>query len=127
MTKPSEHQTTAVFLAFLCMGSGDVIGPLTGLAKKHYELSDFSATLFQLLIGLSFTNIFPLIFSITIDDMPERTNELSGLMITIIGGAVLFSHHGKGGRSVQHHRELFCPVGSHPVHSVSFFLFSQSK
>jgi fucose permease len=42
------------------------------------------------LIGISFANIFPLIFSITIDDMPERTNELSGLMITaIVGGAVL--------------------------------------
>jgi len=42
------------------------------------------------LIGISFANIFPLIFSITIDKMPERTNELSGLMITaIVGGAVL--------------------------------------
>jgi len=42
------------------------------------------------LIGISFANIFPLIFSITIDDLPERTNELSGLMITaIVGGAVL--------------------------------------
>ena len=42
------------------------------------------------LIGISFANIFPLIFSITIDKMPERTNELAGLMITaIVGGAVL--------------------------------------
>ena len=42
------------------------------------------------LIGISFANIFPLIFSITIDKMPERTNELSGLMITaIVGGAIL--------------------------------------
>ena len=42
------------------------------------------------LIGISFANIFPLIFSITIDKMPERTNELSGLMVTaIVGGAVL--------------------------------------
>jgi FHS family L-fucose permease-like MFS transporter len=41
-------------------------------------------------IGLGFANIFPLIFSITLDKMPERANELSGLMITaIIGGAVL--------------------------------------
>jgi fucose permease len=40
------------------------------------------------IIGLSFANIFPLIFSITIDAMPERNNEISGLMITaIIGGA----------------------------------------
>ncbi len=42
------------------------------------------------LIGLGFANIFPLIFSIAIDAMPERTNELSGLMITaIIGGAII--------------------------------------
>jgi fucose permease len=40
--------------------------------------------------GLGFANIFPLIFSITVDSMPERTNELSGLMVTaIVGGAVL--------------------------------------
>ena len=41
-------------------------------------------------VGLGFSNIFPLIFSITVDKYPERTNELSGLMITAIsGGAVL--------------------------------------
>lgn len=40
--------------------------------------------------GLGFANIFPLIFSITVDAMPERSNELSGLMVTaIVGGAVL--------------------------------------
>lgn len=40
------------------------------------------------IIGLGFANIFPLIFSITVDKMPERSNEISGLMVTaIIGGA----------------------------------------
>lgn len=39
-------------------------------------------------IGISFANIFPLIFSITVDAMPQRSNEISGLMVTaIIGGA----------------------------------------
>lgn len=39
-------------------------------------------------VGLGFANIFPLVFSITIDKMPERSNEISGLMVTaIIGGA----------------------------------------
>ncbi len=43
-----------------------------------------------LFIGLGFANIFPLIFSITIERLPEKTNELSGLMITaIVGGAIL--------------------------------------
>jgi len=42
------------------------------------------------LAGLGFANIFPLIFSITVDKMPERSNELSGLMVTaIVGGAIL--------------------------------------
>jgi len=41
-------------------------------------------------IGLGFANIFPLIFSITVESMPERTNELSGLMVTaIVGGALV--------------------------------------
>lgn len=42
------------------------------------------------LIGFGFANIFPLVFSITVDHMPERTNELSGLMISaIVGGAII--------------------------------------
>ena len=42
------------------------------------------------MIGLGFANIFPLIFSITVDHLPERTNELSGLMVTaIVGGALI--------------------------------------
>lgn len=41
-------------------------------------------------IGLGFANIFPLIFSMAIDKMPERANELSGLMVTAIaGGAII--------------------------------------
>jgi MFS transporter, FHS family, L-fucose permease len=43
-----------------------------------------------ILVGLGFANIFPLIFSITVDSLPERTNELSGLMVTAIaGGAII--------------------------------------
>jgi len=42
------------------------------------------------LAGLGFANIFPLIFSITIDAKPERSNEISGLMVTaIVGGAII--------------------------------------
>ncbi|MBL4561756.1 MAG: MFS transporter, partial [Labilibaculum sp.] len=43
-----------------------------------------------ILVGLGFANIFPLIFSITVDYLPERANELSGLMVTaIVGGAFI--------------------------------------
>jgi len=42
------------------------------------------------LIGLGFANVFPLIFSIVVDSMPEQTNALSGLMVTaIVGGAIV--------------------------------------
>jgi fucose permease len=41
-------------------------------------------------IGLGFANIFPLIFSITVDHMPEQSNALSGLMVmAIVGGAIV--------------------------------------
>ncbi len=43
-----------------------------------------------IMIGLGFANIFPLVFSITVDKFPERANELSGLMVTaIVGGAFI--------------------------------------
>ncbi len=40
-------------------------------------------------VGLGFANIFPLIFSIGIDHMPEQSNSLSGLMVTAIVGAAI--------------------------------------
>jgi MFS transporter, FHS family, L-fucose permease len=41
------------------------------------------------LVGLGFANIFPLVFSIAVDYMPEKVNVLSGLMVTAIVGAAL--------------------------------------
>lgn len=42
------------------------------------------------IVGLGFANIFPLVFSITVDSMPDRSNELSGLMVmAIVGGALI--------------------------------------
>jgi fucose permease len=42
------------------------------------------------LTGLGFANIFPLVFSAALERMPERSNEISGLMVTaIVGGALL--------------------------------------
>lgn len=52
--------------------------------------NQFFALAGVVLVGLGFANIFPLVFSITVDAMPERTNELSGLMVTaIVGGAFI--------------------------------------
>ncbi len=66
-----------------------VVVALAGLAMV------FTSNLYVTLLGIFFTgfgfaNIFPLIFSIAVDHMPERTNEISGLMVTaIVGGAIL--------------------------------------
>lgn len=40
--------------------------------------------------GLGFANIWPMLFSITVEEQPERANELSGLMcMAISGGAIV--------------------------------------
>ncbi len=40
--------------------------------------------------GLAIGNMFPIIFSLTLDHMPERANEISGLLIMAVsGGAVI--------------------------------------
>ncbi len=42
------------------------------------------------IIGLTVANIFPLVFSIAVERYPDRTNEISGLMMmAICGGAVI--------------------------------------
>ncbi|WP_442845752.1 MFS transporter [Leeuwenhoekiella sp. H156] len=42
------------------------------------------------LIGLSSGNLFPLVFSLSVSKMPQRANELSGLMImAVVGGAII--------------------------------------
>ena len=42
------------------------------------------------MVGLGAANIFPLIFTISLQKMPERSNEISGLMVMAIsGGAIL--------------------------------------
>ncbi len=50
----------------------------------------YCAYLGTLMIGFGFANIFPLVFSITVDNMPERNNELSALMVMAISGGALF-------------------------------------
>jgi fucose permease len=41
------------------------------------------------LTGIAIANIFPLIFSITVDKFPDKANEISGLMVTAIVGAAI--------------------------------------
>lgn len=54
-----------------------------------FASSPFIALLFMFLIGVSAANIFPLVYSLTIQKFPERSNEISGLMIMAISGGAL--------------------------------------
>ncbi len=68
------------FIATVAVSVVAILGLFTGIAAVVVAS--------VILIGLGFANIFPLVFSITVDSMPEKTNELSGLMVTaIVGGA----------------------------------------
>jgi FHS family L-fucose permease-like MFS transporter len=61
---------------------------IVGIAALFFAPNQVIAFVVIFIIGLGFANIFPLIFSITVDAMPERSNEISGIMVTaIIGGA----------------------------------------
>ena len=61
---------------------------IAGIAGLFFASSQLIGFIFIFIIGLGFANIFPLIFSITVDALPDRSNEISGLMVTaIIGGA----------------------------------------
>jgi len=63
---------------------------IAGIAGLFIASGQFIAFVFIFIVGLGFANIFPLIFSITVDALPERSNEISGLMVTaIIGGAIV--------------------------------------
>jgi MFS transporter, FHS family, L-fucose permease len=60
---------------------------ILGLLGLFVENSTVAVASF-FLVGLGFANIFPLVFSLAVDTLPEHTNELSGLMVTaIVGGA----------------------------------------
>ena len=82
----------SLLLRFLSAKSFLIVTVLTSLVGILALLSGILSLTFVgiVLVGLGFANIFPLIFAITVDSMPDRTNELSGLMVTaIVGGAIL--------------------------------------
>ena len=60
---------------------------LIGLAGLFVPSATVATAAF-FLAGFGFANIFPLIFSITVDRMPDDANSLSGLLVmAIVGGA----------------------------------------
>ncbi|MCE5269172.1 MAG: MFS transporter [Planctomycetaceae bacterium] len=67
-----------------------VLVTVVGLAGLLFANSPQVGVVCIILAGIGCANIFPLVFSIAVNHMPERTNEISGLMVTaIVGGAVM--------------------------------------
>lgn len=63
---------------------------IVALFLTIFSPSSLMAYIFIFLVGLSSGNLFPLIFSLTIEKFPERSSEISGLMImAVVGGAVI--------------------------------------
>lgn len=72
---------------FLIGSSLLAIVSLTALAFTSVEIA---AWIIIFMVSLGVSNIFPLIFSISVSKMPDRANEISGLMMMAIsGGAII--------------------------------------
>ena len=68
-----------------CFRLSAALGLLGGLALMTGSQSLAIAGVFA--AGLGFANIWPMLFSITVEEKPERANELSGLMCMAISAA----------------------------------------
>ena len=69
---------------------GSAFATVITLVLFTYAPTPFSALTMMFAVGLAASNIFPLIFSLTVQRYEERSNEISGLMIMAVsGGAIL--------------------------------------
>lgn len=63
---------------------------IAGMGLLLFSTSLLMAQAAIFIVGLGAGNLFPLIFSIAINRMPDRSNEISGLLImAIVGGAII--------------------------------------
>jgi MFS transporter, FHS family, L-fucose permease len=79
-----KNKTFPILLAFLCMGFGDVVGPLTGLAKEHFQLSNFVAQLIPF-VGFIMFGILSVPTGILQDRTGKKFILLLGLIIALVG------------------------------------------
>ena len=69
---------------------GSSLATLLAILTFIFSPTPFAALALMFAIGLAASNIFPLIFSLTVEKYPDRSNEISGLMIMAVsGGAFL--------------------------------------
>lgn len=66
-----------------------------------FSTSEIMAYIAIFIVGLGAGNLFPLVFSIAINKMPNRANEISGLLVmAIVGGAIILPIMGLLGTEV---------------------------
>ncbi len=65
---------------------GSSLATLITVVFFIYSPTPFLAIMLMFIIGLAAANIFPLIFSITVNKYSQRANEISGLMIMAVSG-----------------------------------------
>jgi fucose permease len=80
----SSFASAPVFLAFLCMGFGDAVGPFVGLAKEHFQLSNFLATLIQF-VGFIMFAFLSIPMGIYQDKKGKKHVLILGLIIAFVG------------------------------------------
>ncbi len=70
--------------------AGSSLLAILALGALALNTSAYAAWIIIFIVSLGISNIFPLIFSIAVVKMPERSNEISGLMMMAIsGGAII--------------------------------------
>jgi fucose permease len=67
-----------------------VLFSLIGFAGVVVAPSLLIANICVVIIGLGTANVFPLIFAAAVEKLPERSNEISGLMIMSVCGGAIF-------------------------------------
>ena len=65
---------------------GSAVLATVSLVALAFSTSTVAAWVIIFIVSLGVSNIFPLIFAITVSKMPERSNEISGLMMMAISG-----------------------------------------
>ena len=79
-----KAKTLPIFLAFLCMGFGDVVGPLVGLVKDSFQVSNFQAQ-FMAFSGFIMFGILSVPMGVLQDKKGKKFIMNLGLVIAFIG------------------------------------------
>jgi fucose permease len=84
MKRNTHPASIPVFLAFLCMGFGDAVGPFVGLAKEEFDLSNTMAQLIPF-VGFIMFGLLSVPMGIYQDKRGKKTVLMIGLVVALLG------------------------------------------